>query len=43
MDTLTFELLSSLLSNIEDGAIGQLSITSKNMENITKKLKDDAI
>ena len=43
MDTLTLELLSSLLSNIEDEAIGQLSITRKYMENITNKLKDDAI
>ncbi len=43
MDVLTLDLLSSLLSNIEDEAIGQLSITSKNMENITKKLKDDTI
>ncbi len=43
MDVLTFDLLSSLLSNLEDEAIGQLSITSKNMENITKKLKDDTI
>ncbi len=43
MDTLTLELLSSLLSNIGDEAIGQLSITSKNMGNITNKLKDDTI
>ncbi len=43
MDTLTLELLSYLLSNIEDEAIGQLSITSKYMGNITHKLKDDEI
>ncbi len=43
MNTLTLDLLSSLLSNIEDSAIGQLSITSKTMENITKELKDHAI
>ncbi len=43
MDVLTFDLLSALLSNIEDDAIGQLSVTSKNMGNITNKLKDDAI
>ncbi len=43
MNTLTLELLSSLLSNLENEAIGQLSITSKNMRNITNKLKDDAI
>ena len=43
MDTLTFELLSSLLSNIEDEAIGQLSQTSKNMRSVTKELKDDVI
>ncbi len=43
MNTLTLELLSSVLSNIEDKSIEQLSITSKNMGNITNKLKDNAI
>ncbi len=43
MDALTFELLSSLISNIEDDAIRQLSITSKNMASVTNKLKDDSI
>ncbi len=43
MDTLTFDLLSSLLSNIENEAIGQLSVTSKNMGNITNELKNDTI
>ncbi len=43
MNILTLDLLSSLLSNIEDKAIGQLSITSKNMGNITKELKNNAI
>ncbi len=31
------DLLSSILSNIGYDAIGQLSITSKTMENITNK------
>ena len=43
MDVLTLDLLSYLLSNLEDESIGQLSITSKNMGNITKVLKNDAI
>ncbi len=43
MDVLTLDLYSALLSNLEDDAIGQLSITSKNMGNITNELKDDAI
>ncbi len=43
MDTLTLELLSSVLSNIGDDAIGQLSITSKTMGNVTNELTDDAI
>ncbi len=43
MNTLTLELLSSILSNLEDKSIEQLSITSKNMGNITNKLKDNAI
>ncbi len=43
MNALTFELFSYLLANIEDNAIGQLSMTSKNLKNITKKLKDNAM
>ncbi len=43
MNTLTLELLSSILSNIGDDAIGQLSITSNYMRNITNELTDDAI
>ncbi len=43
MNTLTFDLLSSVLSNIGDDAIGQLSITSNNMKNITNELTDHAI
>ncbi len=43
MDTLISDLLFFLLVNVNDEAIGQLSITSKNMGDITNKLKNDAI
>ncbi len=43
MNTLTLELLSSILSNIKDDAIGQLSITSNYMKNMTNELTDDAM
>ncbi len=43
MNTLTLDLLSSILSNIGDDAIGQLSITSNYMRNVTNELTDDAI
>ncbi len=43
MDTLTSDILSAIVSNIKDEAIYQLSITSKNMGNATKALKEDTI
>ncbi len=43
MDTLTSDILSAIVSNIKDEAIFQLSITSKNMGNATKALKEDTI
>ncbi len=41
MDTLDENLLLSIISNINDKAIGQLTMTSQNMMNITHKLKNN--